>query len=493
VEIPPEAGGYGFTVGLSGVEIAAVVEEIRPAVVGGWIQKIHQPGPRTITLEIRGAGRTLFLLLSADAETARLHVLARRYPNPPSPPPFCQFLRAHLQSARIDGLEQMSGDRIVRLGLTVRSGPCALIAELTGRRSNLIVVSGEETVLAALDAERAPVGRTYQPPAARIAHEEGPEVPSPGPLDHGERFPISSALERRYREREEALVRTRAQQARVSELKSRIKKTARRADALRGDIEKARRYRDYDRYGELLKVNLHAMGKGDDRITVIDYFDPEVPELIIPLDPARTPQANMEDYFKKHRKYVAAEREIAPRLDATERELHVLQAERSRIEQGSWEPEAKAPGNPARPLSPHTGRQKRLGDRRAGPFRRFISSDGLPIYVGRNASENELLTFGEGRPDDLWLHAHGTPGSHVLVRLDKGVEPPYETLRDAATLAVLYSDLKKSGKGEVIYTRRKYVRKLKGKPPGTVTVTNEKTLFVALDRPRLDRMKERST
>jgi predicted ribosome quality control (RQC) complex YloA/Tae2 family protein len=483
-----------LTVGLSGAEIAAVVEEIRPAIVGGWIQKIYQPGPRTITLEVRAAGHTLLLLLSADPDTARLHRLTRRYANPPSPPPFCQFLRAHLQSARIETLEQTSGDRIVRLGLTVRKGSCALIAELTGRRSNLIVVSGEETVLAALDAERAPAGQTYRAPAPRSAvQEEAMDVTSLNPLDHGQRFPISSALERRYHEQEEALVSTRAQQARLSEIRSRIKKTARRAEALRGDIEKARRYRDYDRYGELLKTNLHAMRKGDDRVTVIDYFDPETPELIVPLDPARTPQANMEDYFKKHRKYVAAEREIGPRLDDTERELHALQTERKTIEQGSWKPPAAPPGRPAGPLSRHAVTRKKAGDRRAGPFRRFISSDGLPIYVGRNASENELLTFGEGRPDDLWLHAHGTPGSHVLVRLDKGVEAPYETLRDAATLALLYSDLKKSGKGEVIYTRRKYVRKLKGKTPGTVTVTNEKTLFVALDRPRLDRLKERST
>lgn len=121
-----------------------------------------------------------------------------------------------------------------------------------------------------------------------------------------------------------------------------------------------------------------------------------------------------------------------------------------------------------------------------------MSTDGLPIYVGRNARENEALTFGEARPDDLWLHAHGTPGSHVVVRLEKGTDPPAETVRDAATLALLYSDLKKSAKGEIIYTRKKYVRQVKAKSPGTVTVTQEKTIFVTLDRSRLDRLKERS-
>ena len=118
--------------------------------------------------------------------------------------------------------------------------------------------------------------------------------------------------------------------------------------------------------------------------------------------------------------------------------------------------------------------------------------DGLPIYVGRNAQENELLTFGEARPDDLWLHAHGTPGSHVVLRMEKGADPPPDSIRDAATLALLYSDLKKSGKGDVLYTRKKYVRKVKAKSPGTVTVTQEKTLFVTLDRIRLDRLKSRS-
>ncbi|HAP40820.1 MAG TPA: hypothetical protein DCQ94_13835, partial [Nitrospira sp.] len=84
---------------------------------------------------------------------------------------------------------------------------------------------------------------------------------------------------------------------------------------------------------------------------------------------------------------------------------------------------------------------------RRGPFRRFQSSDGYPIFVGRNARENDELTFGLARSEDLWLHARGTPGSHVIVRLEKGTEPPLETVRDAATLALLYSDLKKSGKG----------------------------------------------
>jgi len=103
------------------------------------------------------------------------------------------------------------------------------------------------------------------------------------------------------------------------------------------------------------------------------------------------------------------------------------------------------------------------------------------------------LDFGLARSEDLWLHARGTPGSHVVVRLEKGAEPPLETIRDAATLALLYSDLKKSGKGDVIYTRRKWVKKAKGQAPGAVTVTQERSIYVTLDKTRLDGLKSRLT
>ncbi|MGH7164085.1 MAG: NFACT family protein, partial [Nitrospiraceae bacterium] len=84
---------------LSVEDIAAVVGEIAPVLIGSWIQKIFQPAPHAITLECRGPGQTRSLFISADPDTARLHLLSRRLPNPVTPPPFCQFLRAHIQGA----------------------------------------------------------------------------------------------------------------------------------------------------------------------------------------------------------------------------------------------------------------------------------------------------------------------------------------------------------------------------------------------------------
>jgi predicted ribosome quality control (RQC) complex YloA/Tae2 family protein len=478
--------------GLSASEIALVIDEIAPVLTGGWVQKIFQPSPRAITLEIRAPGKTLALLLSADPETARTHLLSRRLPNPAIPPPFCQFLRARIQGAHLDGAEQMAGDRIVRLRMTAREGPCSLIAELTGRRANLLLLDAADKILAALDTRHATVGQPYQRPPARAgaAREAVFERP-PSPSEQNQAFPVSSAIESRYHERETRLAAERLREARLAEVRKAIRKAGRRVEALRSDLEKATCYREYARYGELLKANLNLMKKGLERVTVVDYFDPELPELSIPLDPSKGPQGNMDDYFKKHRKYLAADKEIRPRLESAERELEALSAELAAIQRGEWKPMQTESARSRRPLPRHQPSAiSRQRPARSGPFRRFTSADGLPIYVGRNARENDELTFAFAHSDDLWLHARGAPGSHVVVRLEKGADPPRETVRDAATLALLYSDFKKSGKGEVIYTRRKWVKKMKGQPSGTVTVTQEKSVFVQLDRARLDRLKE---
>src|SRR5262249_43488995 len=192
-------------------------------------------------------------------------------------------------------------------------------------------------------------------------------------------------------------------------------------------------------------------------------------------------------------KYLVAERELVPRIERAEQRVNKLRDKLKEAEQETWMPSPRDPSHsvsnstinstPGGPRSPHE---------RRGPFRRFTSSDGLPIFVGPNARENDELTFGLAKSEDLWLHARGTPGSHVVVRLAKGTEPPPETLRDAATLALLYSDLKKSGKGEVIYTRRKWVKKAKGQAAGAVIVTQKKTIYVKLDNQRLAAPKKRS-
>jgi len=479
-------------VALSATEIAKVMDECALVLTGGWIQKIYQPTDRTVVLEIRTPGRTHRLLISCHPDTARLHFITRAFQNPPTPPLFCQFLRAHLQGARIERIEQIQGDRIVQLVLTAKDVPSTLVAELTGKTSNLLVIDAAGRIRRDVNGVKDRVGQLYAPPAhsqrERAAADHArfnQEIPASP-------FPLSAAIDAHYHKAEAGSVIETVQNARAGQLRKSIKKLRRRIEAWHEDLAKAEKYTAYDRYGELIKANLGTIRRGQTDVTVVDYFDEELPSLTIPIDQAKTPQGNMDDYFRKHRKYLTAERELRPRIREGERELGTLQGELTAIEQGTWQP-PEQPRQIIRTRTPlRAGGGKDRQEQRHGPFRRFISSDGLAIYVGKNARENDELTFGLAKSDDLWLHARGTPGSHVVVRLEKGTDPPPETIRDAATLALLYSDLKKSGKGDVIYTRRKWVKKAKGQAPGAVIVTQEKSLHVSLEKKRLDVLKARS-
>ena len=471
---------------LTTTEIAQLLEEIAPALRGGWIQKIYQPTARTLVFEIRVPGRTHRLLVSCQAETARLHLLTRPFSNPHSPPAFCQFLRAHCQGAHIDSIRQIPNDRIVEWHLTSHKGARILICELTGRTANLLVLDAQGLVLRHLNGDRKRIGQLYRLPGERESVQ--PSNKTTRFASSSGNFPISAAIETHYQDRETTLAANTARESRLRALKKAVKKDRRRIDAWRSDLAGAAKYEAYGRYGELLKANVGSIKKGTDRIVVIDYFDESMPEVTIPLDAAKSAQGNLDDYFRKYRKYLTTERELRPRIEQAEEELDRFHQELAAIEQGTW----VAPACLEVTAPRKTGREKGRRNELHGPFRRFTSADGLQIFVGRNARENDDLTFGLAKSDDLWLHARGTPGSHVVVRLEKGKEPPPETLREAASLALLYSGLKKSGKGEVIYTRRKWVKKAKGQAQGAVIVTRDQSLHITLDKARLVSLNERS-
>src|SRR5512146_1891257 len=477
---------------LNASDIEKVLAEIAPALESGWIQKLHQPSDRTLIFEIRVPGETHRLLISCEPESTRLHLSRLSLLNPATPPPFCQFLRAHLQGARIDAIRQLLNDRIVALHLTTKDGPRTVVCELTGKTANVLVLDENQFVLRDLNHQRQLVGHVYQPPAKRIVGAEAGKTTRFAITSGTGSFPLSAAIEAHYHDKEAGMAQDHAKEVRRRSLKKTVKKEQRRIEAWQDDLAKAATYRDYARYGELLKANLSSIKKGMDRITLVDYYDEAMPEVTIPLDSTKSSQGNMDDYFRKHQKYLTAERELKPRIAQAERDLDKLRQELMAIEQGTWAPPAPSPSAAGTAPRTHSLSRRESIKQRRGPFRRFTSADGLPIFVGRNARENDELTFGLAKSDDLWLHARGAPGSHVVVRLEKGMDPPPETLKDAATLALLYSDLRKSGKAEVIYTRRKWVKKAKGQAPGAVTVTQEKSLMASVDKARLGALKSRS-
>src|SRR5881397_425778 len=117
-------------------------------------------------------------------------------------------------------------------------------------------------------------------------------------------------------------------------LRKTLKRAVKRIEALGADLAKAERYREYNRYGELLKSHLGEIGKGAASVTVPDYFDPALPEIVLPLDPAKSPQGNLDDYFRKYKKYQNAQKAIRPRLVAAQAEAGALRERLATLDRG---------------------------------------------------------------------------------------------------------------------------------------------------------------
>ena len=467
-----------------------------PVCVGGFIQKILQPTPDTIILFLRRPGYSLSILLSAHSQYGRVHLLSQKVPSDSAPPSFCQYLRAHLLGTKIHRLTQTPHDRIVWFELKKGELLFFLVVALVGRSANIFVLDERSTVLRSLKPSRRTVGQPFAlapcPCDADVPSGSFPSVQDAG----GRHFPVSERIEAAHSASERNAWVEEQRHQRIVHVRKHVKKLQRRITKLTQDLEKAGAYREYGRYGELLKSHVPAVRRGQKHVTVVDYFDERLPELTLPLDPEKDGPENLNDYFAKYGKFTGAQKNLVPRLDQANVDLANVQKELQALESGTVTDSADTvaeQGPTARPvptaLAKETQRSKRK-TQMALPYRQFYSLDGKPILVGKTAKDNDTVTFKVSKPDDLWLHARGTPGSHVVVKLEKKQQVSPETLKDAATLALFYSDVRKSGKGEVVYTLRKNIRKPKSAKAGSVTVTQEKNLWVFVDQARLDRLKE---
>ena len=481
---------------LNCTDIETLLAEIQPLVTGGWIQKIHQPQDLGITLEIRSSGSSLILYICAAPRWARLHFISKKYSNPPAPPPFCQFLRSHLEGGRIEEITQQPGDRLVYLTIRKNTQLYRLVVALLGKRANLLLLNENDCLLRSLNESRLQIGERFvsptSPPSPPLTlhspwnnqvSQRSPENDS----THSSVYPFSAAIEAYYSEKEQQDNEQRLRDQQLAHVRKLLKSAKGKLCALQEDLRKAAQYSEYGRYGELMKSILHELHKGQEIITLTDYFDPELPTLTLPLNSAKDPVGNMKDYFRKYQKYLGAQQHLLPRIELQQKTVTKLEKELACMEDGHMD--ALASGSVKAIRQSQIARPLKTQSTKSTGYRTYVSSDGYSILVGKTAKDNEHLTFKTGKPDDLWLHARAAPGSHTIIQLKKSEKVPHETLKDAATLTLWFSDLRKSGKGEVIYTRRKFVKKAKGQKPGAVQVTREKSLWVAIQKDRLERLK----
>lgn len=248
------------------------------------------------------------------------------------------------------------------------------------------------------------------------------------------------------------------------------------------ELEQAKDRERLRRLGDILTSNLHVMEKGMRLLRAPDFYAEDGGEVEISLDPLLTPQQNAAKYYREYNKAKTAEQALKLQIEKGAAELQYIESvlESLSIAEGERDlqeirQELSETGYLRRP-SKAKDRVKRAMSK---PME-FRSSAGLRISVGKNNTQNDMLTAKLAGRGDIWLHTQKIHGSHVILWTE-GETPDAKSLTEAAMLAAWFSQAREGNKVPVDYTPVKYVKKPASARPGMVVYTTYETAYVTPD------------
>ena len=483
--------------------------------VGHRLDRILQPDATSVVLclsesDVRHGERAhLCILLSCRDQLGRVSELASPPVASKPAPPFCAFLKARLGRARLSGVRILGRDRQLALRFDAQDGSFDLVLSLLGRRSNLYLLDPGGALARTLrplsqTRQELALGEPWRDPASPVEDEgddRWPETPDEDYL---------SAVESSYRSMEAERATANLVRRLGTALRRETKSAARRHARLEAELAESEQATVLERQGQLLKSVLGRIQPGATEVTARDYESGE--EVVIPLDRDKTPKQNLDATFKRYQKLLRRITKAGGQIELARsrcEELRLLGEELESIAVRGDAASAELEAFAARPdvaplLAKHAPAEKRRGPaparkegERIGRFKdvprrlhpnRYLSRDGLEIWVGRNDDGNDFLTTRLARGNDLFFHLDGAPGSHVVLRTGGRGDPPQESVLDACELAVHFSKARKAANAEVHVVPIKQVSKPRGAKPGLVWVTGGRSVRLRRESARLDRV-----
>lgn len=266
-------------------------------------------------------------------------------------------------------------------------------------------------------------------------------------------------------------------------LEHELAKTERTIAAVEKELSESSRAEEYELFGTLLMAHLHAVTKGMNSVMLDDVIAQRA-RVTIKLDPSLTAQQNAERYFDKAKRSKWALSESRERLMTMKKRFETLTDLVETAHDASTSISLK------NFLHLHNEQLRELGYMTEKeqvdlpPFKIFTVDGGFKVYAGKSSENNDLLTVKFAKPNDLWFHARGSSGSHVVLKVGTGNgEPSKKAITQAASIAAYYSKMKSARNVPVAMAEKKYVRKPKGAPAGAVVIEKEKVIFVTPSLP----------
>ncbi|MBA3805691.1 MAG: NFACT family protein, partial [Acidobacteria bacterium] len=407
--------------------LSRIVSEIRPLLEGRRLGKVFQLSRFALALDFRTSeGRYLFL--SAEPAAPRLYLMARRTRDlekqSQASSPFIYAMRKHLGGGTLLSLTKDDGERIVRFHLSVSDElgdihQRSFIAQLTGRSANLLLLDEAGHIIDTLrptHGEGQEIGDRYQPPPARaqsvtVAHTM---------LEQGSFASLSEAADNYYLD----LEAQRAFETRAAAARARLRKVIAQRRKLHrhltGDLAAHGDALEHKRIGDLLLANIGNAERRGPTVIVTDYYAENTPRIELEIDENTSLQDEAARRFSRYTKAKHAAQELTGRLALLEKEIAHLETQQVKMEEMIADEDGAGlavfdSDEAKQAQTPRAARSGKSAESVPGA-RRYRSSDGYEILVGRAARDNDHLTFRIARPFDLWLHAANYPGSHVVVR-----------------------------------------------------------------------------
>lgn len=577
---------------LDGVFLNIVKQELC-GLINSRVEKVYQPSKEEIVISLRTRNvdnqknESKKLLISANANSPRIHLTDISLENPASPPMFCMLMRKHIGSGRLVEVLQDGLDRVLKLKFEAVNELgdleiLTLIVEIMGRHSNIILVNSENKVIDSIKRVSNEVssvrmilpGIGYEPPPPQDKQNLlESELTSLEAVMKTPSTDVAKSIMQAYEgispllARELAFVALKGQDIEKDKLsdfyKGRILEVLNKlkTDILEGTVSltacisediKLRDFTIYDieQYGikpekktfqtpsllldwfyaerdqqgrmkqrandllkllmsandrivrklalqknellecanrdelkvmgDLINANIYRIEKGAKQIEVENFYAPDCPSVVIPLDIRLNPAQNAQKYYNEYKKAQTAETMLTELMAKSEQELIYLDSVFDAVSRTNGESELlEIRGELAEQGYIRFTKQKSRMLKPQPPLK-YRSSDGFDILCGRNNTQNDKLTLKTARNTDLWLHTKDIAGSHVIIVAD-GKEISDTAITEGAMIAAYNSKARNSAQVAVDYTYVRYVKKPSGAKPGMVIFTNYSTAYVTPD------------
>jgi predicted ribosome quality control (RQC) complex YloA/Tae2 family protein len=493
---------------LNNAEIDLVISELE--ITGSQIQNIIQPDFSSLFLSLYDRGIKKDLLISLAPGKTRLNLTERRFPKPAKQQRFVQFLKARILGGRIAYVTQPGKERIVKIKIDNDEWETFLWVRLWGGSANIIATDSELTILDlfyrrpgkneisggklclpenAAQSAAGGAGTDTTPDTLAEAQESGKKGTTYKVRDYpnGKGNLFNTFIDNYYADAGLSDERERIREKITGKITRKLLILKSSLDRVSDELGAPGSFDRFRQYGQLILSSSHLIKPADKWLETENYFD-NGNLISIELDTSLTPEENAEKYFKKYKKAKAAQsilqeekNNIESRIKKLDETLASLDAinDVEKLNKINSEDELKKENNVFPGKSSLPGLQ--------------FYSGSYKFLVGKASTENDALLRKHVKGNDYWLHARDYPGSYVFIKYINGKSIPLEILIEGGNLALYFSKGRNSGKGEVYYTQVKYLRRAKGAKTGTVLPTQEKNLFIILDKKILGKLLGRNS